>query len=197
MKVKICGLTRLEDAEAALELGADALGFILEPTSPRCLTIEQLSIPVRLGPFALTFAVYGPCAKEIPKQFAAYQFESGIHPEGETRRSLKVIRFNSQDSIESILAKFEGLDWVAIEAKSDQGYGGVGAKLDWGQAAEVVAAAKIPVVLAGGLNPENVAEAVKKVKPYAVDVASGIESAKGIKDFGKMKRFIFEAKNSG
>jgi phosphoribosylanthranilate isomerase len=194
--VKICGLTTLGDAELALSLGADALGFVLEPTSPRYLTLEDRQFVSRLGPMAQTFAVFGPAPAELPDLgvFSAIQISSG--QAAWSGRKLSAVRLKSDDTVESVLDRLAGLPWAHLEPYTERGYGGTGTPLDWGLAAEVVAAAQIPIVVAGGLNPTNVSQVIRQVRPYGVDVSSGVEARLRAKDPEKLRAFIEAAKST-
>lgn len=189
-RVKICGLTRLADAELALDLGADALGFVLEPTSRRSILgdAEAMTIPERLGPYALCTAVLGPY-RRVPPQFHAIQCVDDV-PKAERRPAIKSLRVMTDESADSILAKIGIRSAVLIDAFDTQLYGGTGRRVDWGVVAEVVQRTAARVILAGGLNPDNVAQAIQLVRPYAVDVSGGVEAEIGAKDAGKLRAFI-------
>lgn len=185
-RVKICGLTRFEDAQCALEAGANALGFVLEPTSPRCLPADS-ELLVRLsefGPYVTRVAVFGPPRDVDLSRFDAVQ-SLGERVDG--KRFVRVLRVVPGSPLGVDLGD---CDAVLLDAFSSQQYGGTGERIDWGWAAEFVASSSTPVVLAGGLNPSNVADAIRIVRPYAVDVASGVESAPGIKDHDLVRAFI-------
>jgi phosphoribosylanthranilate isomerase len=193
-RIKICGLTRLADAELAVELGADALGVVLEETSPRYAgdNEEALSIPTRLGPYVLSVAVLGPY-KPAPAQFHVVQClpEPGILM---ARPLLPVVRVRPADTLETVIDRIGNSSAVVLDAHSKAAYGGTGSRLDWGLVSAIVAQSSAHVVLAGGLNAENVAMAIDKVKPYAVDVSSGVESAPGVKDHAMLRAFIAAAR---
>lgn len=194
LKIKICGLTRLKDAEQALELGADALGIVLESSSPRYAgeNPEALGIPAAVGPYALCVAVLGPY-QQVPAQFHMIQClpEPGLPAR---RPLLSVVRVRPGDTLESVLERIGNADAVVLDSHSKGAFGGTGNHLDWGIAKEVVEASRAKVVLAGGLTPENVASAIEQVHPYAVDVSSGVESSPGIKDAEKLKAFFASAR---
>ena len=199
--VKICGLTRVEDLVAAAEFGADALGLILEPSSPRFLASdEQIRDLVQAAPpFTPTVSVIGiyrsgaGISRFAPPVIQAVDFEG--RPDPRIRR-LQVRRVSDTSSADEILSHLEHRDALVLDAFDPHQYGGTGHRIDWDLAAEVVRRSPLAVILAGGLTPDNVAEAVQKVRPYAVDVASGVESAPGIKDHVKMRDFIQAAKEA-
>ncbi len=201
LKVKICGITRLEDALAAVRLGADALGFNFWPSSKRYLPPEQArAIVRRLPPLVTAVGVFvDPTRDEVLRAVAASgvvmaQLHGDESPElclSLPVPVLKAIRIADARSL-AALASYDVRGFV-LDAPSP-GYGGSGRTFDWSLVAEV--AREMPIVLAGGLTPENVAEAVRAVHPWAVDVASGVESAPGVKDLEKMRRFVERAKEA-
>ncbi len=199
VRVKICGVTRLEDALAAVRLGADALGFNFWPRSKRFVAPETAGAIVRrLPPGIAAFGVFvDPTRDEVLAAVAA----SGVgvaqlHGDEPPELCLslpvpvvKAVRIASSRDLAQ-LASYEVRAFL-FDAPS-AGYGGSGATCDWSLAAEV--ARELPVLLAGGLAPDNVAEAVRTVRPLGVDVASGVESAPGVKDVARMEAFIRAAK---
>ena len=203
-KVKICGITNSKDADAAVEAGADALGFIFFANSPRFIepTIAQ-QIIATLPPFVLPIGVFVNEEAEVVRDImdqcglAVAQLHGDEPPtycETLRRPVLKGIRLRDRGSFLS-LAEYKGRAGVRgflIDAFSESSYGGTGQTVDWSIAAEAAAAA--PIVLAGGLTPDNVQEAIQQVKPYGVDVSSGVEASPGTKDRGKIQAFIQAAK---
>ncbi len=201
VRVKICGVTRLEDALAAARLGADALGFNFWPRSKRFVAPEAAGAIVRrLPPGIATFGVFvDPTRDEVLAAIAA----SGVgvaQLHGDESPALcvslpvpvvKGIRVASSRALAQ-LASYEVRAFLLDSASA--GYGGSGALCDWSLAAAV--ARELPVLLAGGLSPENVAEAVRTVRPLGVDVASGVESAAGVKDVARMEAFIRAAREA-
>jgi len=200
--VKICGLTNAVDAQAAVALGADALGFNLFPGSPRCVDLDREAAWITaLPPFVTRVAVLVNVPLVEARRVASHpaidlvQFH-GDEDEGycaEFARFdypfLKALRVQDAASVER--ADRFSTPHILLDAHADNAYGGTGLRLDPLLAAEAVR--RFPglrIVLAGGLKPENVADAVRSVRPYAVDVASGVESAPGRKDAGKMKAFV-------
>jgi phosphoribosylanthranilate isomerase len=200
-RVKICGVTRLEDALAAASLGADALGFNFWPRSKRFVTAEAAGAIVRRLPAGVaTFGVFvDPSRDEVLAALAASGV-GAVQLHGDETPAfcaslpmpvVKAIRVSDSSSLAQ-LASYEVRAFL-LDAPSP-GYGGSGKTFDWSVAAEV--ARELPIVLAGGLRPENVAEAVRTVRPLAVDVASGVESAPGVKDLGRLEIFIRRAKEA-
>lgn len=201
VRVKICGVTRLEDALRAVALGADALGFNFWPGSRRFLApAAAREIVRRLPPLVTAVGVFvDPSRDEVLRAVA----DSGVQVaqlHGDEPPALcaalpfpvvKALRVRDAASLEA-LRQYEVAGFLLDSDSS--GYGGSGATFDWSLAA--AAAAARPVILAGGLRPDNVAGAVRAVRPWAVDVASGVESAPGVKDAELMRRFIEAAKEA-
>jgi phosphoribosylanthranilate isomerase len=197
VRVKICGLAQVEDVERAIELGADALGFIFEPTSPRCIESNPDILNIRqfIGPFGKTVAVYHVVSAPPPPDFDLIQAAEGYELAPE--RAFQVLRISSETTVDDLLTTIspdENLAGIVLDTYSASGYGGSGQVFDWSLAAELVSMYYRPVILAGGLTPDNVGRAIAQVKPYAVDVSSGVESAPGVKDWVKMRDFIQAAK---
>lgn len=180
--------------EAAISLGADAVGFVFEPCSPRCLpSTDDAGLLAGLPPFVTRVGVFGTAHNNAPfelldaVQAIEFPFPCDL-------RSIQVVRLGSAITVAEVLARSGSAPALLLDAHSKQGFGGTGEKVDWGLAAEIVAESHIPVILAGGLTPENVAAAVKMVRPYAVDVSSGVESSPGVKDLEKLRRFLEAAR---
>ena len=192
-RVKICGLTRVEDVVLAVELGAEAVGFVLEPTSPRSISLEQAErLAGYAAPYCITVAVYGRTSEPFPRVQAIQAVEFRSRP---SCTLVQAVRLREDTTFEEIQGLAEAADAIILDAFSSKGYGGTGEKINWSFAREIVDRLSKPVILAGGLNPVNVAEAILTVQPYAVDVSSGIESSPGVKDPLKMRAF-FEAVNA-
>ena len=199
-KVKICGITNAEDAVVAVAAGADALGFVFYRKSPRYIepTLAR-QIIMSLPPLVIPVGVFVDEDQLVVRNLmddcglALAQLhgnESAIYCKELGRTVLKVLRVKDRSTFLA-LAEFRGRAGVRgfiLDAFSDQAYGGTGQVIDWQLASEAAKAAS--VLLAGGLTPENVADAVKQVKPWGVDVASGVESSPGVKDEAKMFAFI-------
>ncbi|TAJ22718.1 MAG: phosphoribosylanthranilate isomerase [Nitrospirae bacterium] len=200
IKVKICGITNAEDAAAAVEAGADALGFVFHAKSPRCVDAGLVKrIVAGLPPFVLPVGVF---VNEDMKKvrdlmdgcgLALAQLhgdETAASCESLGRPVLKAIRLRDRGSLLA-LAEYKGRVLVrgfVVDAFSTTAYGGTGERADWTLAAE--AAKSAPILLAGGLTAENVREAVERVRPYGVDVSSGVEASPGKKDHAKVRAFI-------
>ncbi len=204
MKVKICGITNVEDAEVAVWAGADALGFVMYRKSPRFVEPAMArAIVAGLPPFVLPVGVF---VNEEAERVRVLMDECGLalaqlhgdesaqYCQNLGRPALKAIRLKDRGDFLA-LAEFHGRANVRgflIDAFSDHAYGGTGQTVDWTLAQE--AARSAPIILAGGLNPGNVAQAVQMVRPYGVDVSSGVEQRSGKKDPDKVKAFIQAAR---
>jgi phosphoribosylanthranilate isomerase len=204
MHIKICGLTNLDDTLAALDAGADFLGFNFYAPSPRYITPEACGRIqgelARRGSRATGVGVFvnSPSA-EVANTLDACglnlaQLHGDERPEQLTRlwgRAFKAVRNPvalTDAELEALTAGSPGQPVLLVDAQAPNLYGGSGLLADWQAAARV--AARYPIFLAGGLNPANVAAAVEQVKPWGVDVASGVEAAPGQKDHAKMKAFV-------
>ncbi len=192
-RVKICGLTRPQDAELAMELGAHALGFVFEPTSPR--TIHQDPKFQRwaqaLPPFVTTVAVYGGVpAFRAAEGFTAIQGVQWPPHFHSLSRRIQAVRVRSNLLPGQALHGTEEAHLILLDAYQEGAYGGTGRCVDLGLARDIVARSARPVVLAGGLTPDNVAQAIQTARPYAVDVSSGVEASPGLKDAGKLRAFF-------
>ena len=204
-RVKICGLRRTEDVLAAIELGADALGFICEPSSPRFVSDwESLAALFRsLPPFDQIprVAVYAHCAIDPEHGDLAQGISFG---EGVSKPRMLVLRQEPGLGPDSIMRRIEETSpsAVVVDGYDAASFGGTGVRADTAFIASVRNALErsglrtVPLVLAGGLTPDNVASAIQTVRPYAVDVSSGVESSPGLKDAIKMRDFIAAAKQA-
>lgn len=209
-KIKICGITNFEDARLAIDLGADMLGFNFYEKSPRYVSPAEATYIVRelyAGSIAPTVGVFVNENPDRLLRIATHLNIDVIQLHGdespsyvkETRdRSglsvIKAFRIPQDASLESI-EEYHNLDGVLLDAYSPSVYGGSGEVTNWSFAKQ--ASKRFPFVyLAGGLNPENVADAVREVQPFAVDVASGVELSPGKKDAKKLEAFIRNAKRA-
>lgn len=204
MKVKICGITNREDAEVAVQAGADALGFVMYRKSPRFVEpAVARAIVAGLPPLVLPIGVFvneeAATVRGLMDEcgFALAQLhgdESALYCQGLGRPALKAIRLKDRGTFLA-LGELQGranIRGFLIDAFSDQAYGGTGQTVDWTLAQE--AARSMPIILAGGLTPANVADAITHVRPYGVDVSSGVEQSPGKKNPDKVKAFIEAAR---
>jgi phosphoribosylanthranilate isomerase len=201
-QVKICGITNRDDAHVAAEAGADMIGLIFYPPSPRYVTPEQARTIVESVPPTLPAA--GVFVNETWETVSRVAQESGIqivqlHGEESPEmcrqlpwRVVKTFRFSAHVRPE-MMADY-AVEAFLIEGFHASFYGGVGSRADWQQVATLHAYGRI--ILAGGLTPDNVQEAIRVVQPYAVDVGSGVEAAPGKKDWQKVRAFISRAKHA-
>jgi phosphoribosylanthranilate isomerase len=204
MKVKVCGITSYEDAAMVLDQGVDALGFNFFPRSPRYISpVEARRIIERLPPFinAVGLFVNAPEPDEVSKMagvagIQVLQLHGDESPEYCRRLCgwplIKAVRIG-KDRIEENLKAYP-VQAFLLDSKDDILFGGTGKSFDWARALEVKNIR--PVILAGGLRPDNVGEAIRVVMPYAVDVCSGVESTPGKKDGHKLEEFMNEVRNA-
>jgi phosphoribosylanthranilate isomerase len=196
-KVKICGITNPADAQVAVEAGADAVGFIFYEKSPRFVTLQQAAeISRQIQPYVMRVGVFvNPLEDMVLRAIAEcgltmLQFHGDESPEFCAQfglMNMKAFRVHGPETLEQI-PKYK-TDAYLLDAYSSTTLGGTGEKFNWDLAVEAQKFGK-PIFLAGGLTPENVAQAIHKVHPFAVDVSSGVESAPGKKDHAKVKAFI-------
>jgi phosphoribosylanthranilate isomerase len=196
-KVKICGITNLADAQAAVAAGADALGFNFYEKSPRYVSLSQASEIARaLPPFIMRVGVFVNAPADFvlgairESGLTMLQFHGEEAPEFCSQfglMSMKAFRIHGPETLKEI-PQFQ-TDAILLDAFSSATYGGTGEKFNWDLAVEAQKFGK-PIFLAGGLTPENVAPAIRQVHPFGVDVSSGVESAPGKKDHAKMKAFL-------
>lgn len=201
--VKICGITRSEDALAAARAGSHAVGLMFYRRSARCVTAEQaLRIVRALPPFVTPVGVFvDPSAAEVRKitarvPLALLQFH------GEEPRDfcgqfglpyVKALRVKAGVDLLQYARAYQDARGLLLDAFVEGSRGGSGIAFDWGL---VPPRLPLPVILSGGLNAANVAAAVRRVRPWAVDVSSGVEAAKGVKDAAKIAAFIAEVRNA-
>jgi phosphoribosylanthranilate isomerase len=200
VRVKICGITSVEDALVAVAAGADALGFVFHPPSPRYVTPERAGeIIAALPPFVQTVGLFVNAPLSEVNEVAdrcgldLVQLHGDETPQycaAVRRRVLKAFRVKDLTSLEPI-PEYRCAAYL-LDAWSPDSYGGTGRTFNWELAREAKRFGAI--VLAGGLTPENVAEAIAQVAPYGVDVSGGVEAAPGRKDPDKVRAFIRRAK---
>ena len=202
-RIKICGITSVDDALRCAEAGADAVGLVFYPPSPRNVTLERAAEIARaLPPFVPAVALFvDPTPSEVEAVLercpvGALQFHGDEPPElceRFGRPYLKALRVRRQVDLLESLRPYEAASGWLLDAFHEGAYGGTGTVFDWDL---VPSGLPRPVVLSGGLTPENVAEAVCRVRPWAVDVSSGVEAAKGIKDPARVAAFIAGVRNA-
>lgn len=196
-RVKICGFTRAEDAVIAAGLGVDAIGLVFYEPSPRNLTIEQaVAITQKLPAFVSVVGLFVNAEpafiKAVLQQVSldCLQFHGDELPEAcrlYGKPYLKAIRMKTDTHLAEWSRDYSDAAGLLLDAYHPGLQGGTGCGFDWDL---IKNQGRLPIILAGGLSPDNVALAVQQVRPYALDVSSGVESAKGIKDAQKMAEFI-------
>ena len=202
-RVKICGITRVEDALAAARLGAHAVGLVFYPGSPRAVTPAQaLAIIDALPPFVVPVGLVVNADVQVVRETLAVapvqllQFHGDETPEfcaGFGLPYLRAALVRAGTDLLQYAREFHAAKGLLLDAFVDGVHGGTGATFDWSLIPREL---PMPVVLSGGLNPDNVELAVRRVRPWAVDVSSGVESAKGIKDARKIEAFMTGVRNA-
>ncbi|WP_137972534.1 phosphoribosylanthranilate isomerase [Pseudomonas sp. F(2018)] len=201
VRVKICGITRVEDALAAAAAGADAIGLVFYAKSPRAVGIEQArAIIAALPPFVTTVGLFVDIeCDELQRILSSVpldllQFHGDESPEqceSINRPYIKALRVKAGDDIAAQVNRYPGAKGILLDTYVEGVPGGTGEAFDWSLVPEGLSK---PVILAGGLHADNVASAVARVRPYAVDVSGGVEASKGIKDAEKIAAFIRAAR---
>lgn len=201
-RIKFCGITRIEDALAAARLGADAIGLVFARGSPRFISPDKAAMIRRpLPPFMQTVALFRNSDATLVREVLAAVQPDLLQFHGEENREfcesfgrpyLRAVPMKSGQDLSRWAGDFPSAAALLLDGHGAGESGGQGSTFDWNKA---VIADK-PVVLAGGLNADNVAEAIRKMRPYGVDVSSGIESAPGVKDHAKMQRFIEQVRRA-
>lgn len=196
-RIKICGITRVEDGVCAASLGVDAIGLVFVERSPRFVTVEQArNIIAQLPPFVVTVGLFmGTPVSEVARivdrvPLALLQFHGDESPQDcavHGKPYLKAVPMALPEKALEYAQHYRDAHGYLLDSHGQGQAGGSGASFDWNAIPQGFGK---PVILAGGLTPDNVREAVKRVRPYAVDVSSGVESAKGIKDAGRMAAFV-------
>jgi len=201
-RIKICGITRAEDAQAAAAAGADAIGLVFYPPSPRFLALDRARrLADAVPPFVSTVALFVNPAVDAVRAVLEQVRPAMLQFHGEETPAfcaqfgapyIKACRVKPGVDLLEYLRPFSGAAGWLLDSHVEE-YGGIGEAFDW----SLVPAERLrPLVLSGGLTRDNVREAVKRVRPWAVDVSSGVESAKGIKDAGRIAAFIAEVRNA-
>lgn len=212
VRVKICGITNVQQAQAVTACGADAIGLVFFSKSPRNISIEQArDIAMAVGPFVTvvglfvneTTAVINTVLETVPLQLLQFHGdEDAAFCEQFNRPYMKALRINAANSVEQsqqyllqAAQSFDSSNGLLIDSYNPNVAGGTGEQFNWD--IFPVTGLEKPIILAGGLTPNNAGAAIQQVKPYALDVSSGVESAPGVKDIEKVSAFIQAAKNSG
>lgn len=200
-RIKICGITRVEDGLAAARAGADAIGLVFAPKSPRHVSPEQArAIAAALPPFVTTVALFVNADPNEVRQVIDRARPDCLQFHGEEEPDycaafglpwLKAARVRPGVDLLQFATRYSGAQGLLLDAYSPAAHGGTGERFDWGL---IPADMPRPVVLAGGLTPANVGEAVGFARPWAVDVSSGVEAAPGIKDGSKVAAFVNEVR---
>ena len=198
-RVKICGITRVEDGLAACAAGADAIGLNFYPPSPRAVTIEQaVAIRRALPPFVTVVGLFVNADQETVAETARAVHLDMLQFHGDESRAqcelfampyMKAIRVSDDVDLGEMSRRYAGARALVLDTHDDKLWGGSGRTFDWDA---VPADLELPVVLAGGLSAANVADAIRRLRPYGVDVSGGVEQAPGIKDAAKIAKFIEE-----
>ncbi|MDC9727548.1 MAG: phosphoribosylanthranilate isomerase [Candidatus Thioglobus sp.] len=200
MNIKVCGFTQAQNARDAAMLGIDAIGLVFYEQSPRYVeTAQALEIIQALPPFISRVGLFvnadahfiDEVLCEVPLD--TLQFHGDETPQACEQYAMpfiKALRVNEQTNIVQLAQDYQQASGLLLDAYNPNVYGGTGEQFDWSLANVEI---DLPIILAGGLSPETAHQAVSQVNPYALDVSSGVESAKGIKDIEKIKQFMTQA----
>ena len=203
--IKICGVTRNRDALLAAELGADAIGLVFYANSPRALVATQISSVVANVPGSISVIglFVNPTREEVEVVLSTglvdvLQFHGEEDEEfcnSFDRPYLKAFQVKDLQSLDSTLSEYRTATYILLDSYSVEKMGGTGQKFDWSIGENIVQNLDQKVVVAGGLKPENIRDAVIKMSPFGVDVSSGVESSPGLKDAEKLRKFIEGARS--
>jgi phosphoribosylanthranilate isomerase len=199
VRVKICGITRPQDALAVVNAGADAIGLIFYEKSPRYVTIDTARLIMKtIPPFITIVGLFVDAKKDeintvldnIPLDILQFHGdESDEQCQQYSRPYIKAVRMREQIKFDNLAEQYQGASALLLDTYIKDARGGTGVVFDW---LMIPPERNKPIILAGGLTPENVREAITQVRPYAVDVSGGVETGKGIKDAGKITAFMKE-----
>ncbi|WP_047285067.1 MULTISPECIES: phosphoribosylanthranilate isomerase [Pseudomonas] len=203
VRSKICGITRIEDALAAVAAGADAIGLVFYAKSPRAVNVQQArAIIAALPPFVTTVGLFvnasrcelGEILDAVPLDLLQFHGdESAADCEGYHRPYIKALRVKAGDDIAAACLAYPRASGILLDTYVEGVPGGTGEAFDWSLVPQGLSK---PIILAGGLTPDNVAAAIARVRPYAVDVSGGVEQGKGIKDPAKIQAFMQAVRRS-
>jgi phosphoribosylanthranilate isomerase len=198
-RVKICGITRIEDGAAACAAGADAIGLVFYPPSPRAVDIGQaIAIRRALPPFVTVVGLFVNAEPAVVEEVTKRARLDMLQFHGDENRAqcerydmpyIKAVRVSEGVDLRALSLSFASAKALVLDTHDDKLWGGSGRTFDWDA---VPPDMELPVVLAGGLKPTNVADAIRRLHPYAVDVSGGVEQAPGVKDAVKIIKFIEE-----
>ena len=201
-RIKVCGLTRAEDVQAAVAAGVDAIGLVFYPESPRHVTIAQaVTLCREIPPFVTIVGLFVNASRaevhrvveSVPLNLLQFHGDETMDQcEGFGLPYLRAARVRPGVDLLEFASQFPSARALLLDTWTPA-YGGSGESFDWSL---VPASCPLPVILSGGLTPDNVAEAIRQVRPVAVDVSSGVESAKGIKDAAKIRAFVSAVRGS-
>jgi phosphoribosylanthranilate isomerase len=201
-RIKICGITRAQDAVTAAELGAHAVGLMFYEDSPRFVSVDQANKVIGvLPPFVTRVGVFvNPVEQQVHSILGALrldllQFHGDETPQFCARFGLpyiKAVRVRKGMDLLQYASRYHDAKGLLLDAHSESAYGGTGEAFDWSL---IPVNLPLPIILSGGLNAANVARAIRQVRPWAVDVSSGVESAKGIKDADNIAAFVQAVRN--
>lgn len=205
--IKICGITRQIDALSAAELGANAIGLVLYEPSSRAVRVEQLADIVRGIPSATRVVALfvDPSRAEVEAAVATGLIDLLQFHGNETREFcesfsmayMKAFAVRPGHDLAGLIASYQSAEYILLDSYDPNSPGGTGKAFDWELARTLAKELDVKLVLAGGLSPDNIKSAIEAVQPFGVDVSSGVEQSKGIKDLTKMKLFIEGARASG
>lgn len=200
-RIKICGITNVDDAMAVVDAGAEALGLVFYAASPRAVTIEQArAIALAAGPFTVVTGLFvnadpefvGAVLQRVPLQLLQFHGDEDLaYCESFARPYMKAIRMRPELDVAAAIAEYPSASGILLDAYRPGVPGGTGETFDW---VRVPQHSTKQLVLAGGLTPANIAEAIRVTQVYGVDVSGGVESAPGKKDHGKITSFINNAR---
>lgn len=198
VRTKICGITRVEDALVAAQAGVDAIGLVFYAKSPRAVSVQQAQrIVAALPPFVTVVGLFVNATRDEVNAVLSHvpldvlQFHGDETPaecEGFSRPYFRALRMQPELDIAALAAQYTGAQGILLDAWVPGVHGGTGERFDWARIPENLAK---PLILAGGLNADNVGDAVLQVQPWAVDVSGGVEASHGIKDAEKIRKFLY------
>jgi len=198
-RIKICGITRAEDADAAVEAGADALGLVFYPPSPRAVDVAQAVDAVGNVPafVSVTALFVNPTVEEVQRVLDSVRIDLiQFHGDEDDdfcrqfkRPYIKALRVRQASDVVASCLRFPGALAILLDSYKPGVPGGTGETFDWSLIPETPPK---PIILAGGLEPDNVASAITQIRPFAVDISGGVEASKGIKDHRKIEEFVNE-----